>query len=92
MKESACQQPGLLAVFPGEDLIRDGVLQIPLTLSYKRPGGLPAISEIYHSLAHGIARFMGQPVAIVIAESAAAAQEAGQCLEIEYEELQAVTD
>jgi len=92
LKESACLQPGVLAVFTGEDLIRDGVLPIPLTLSYKRPGGLPAISEPYHALAQGIARFMGQPVAIVIAESAAAAQEAGQCLEIEYEELQAVTD
>ena len=92
LKESVCQQPGVLAIFTGEDLIRDGVLPIPLTLSYKRPGGLPAISEPYHALAHGIARFMGQPVAIVIADSAVAAQEAGQCLEIEYEELQAVTD
>jgi carbon-monoxide dehydrogenase large subunit len=92
MTESACQQPGVLAVFTGEDLIRDGVLPIPMTLSYKRPGGLPALSEPYHALAQGVVRFLGQPVAIVIAESAAVALEAGQCVEIEYEELQAVTD
>ena len=90
--DSACQQPGVLAVFTGEDLIRDGVLPIPMTLSYKRPGGLPALSEPYHALAQGVVRFLGQPVAIVIAESAAAALDGGQCLEIEYEELQAVTD
>jgi len=90
--ESAFQLPGVVAVFTGEDLIRDGVLPIPMTLPYKRPGGLPALSEPYHALAQGVVRFLGQPVAIVIAESAAAALEGGQCLEIEYEELEAVTD
>ena len=90
--ESACQLPGVLAIFTGEDLMRDGVLPIPMTLSYKRPGGLPALSEPYHALAQGVVRFLGQPVAIVIAETAAAALDGGQCLEIEYEELQAVTD
>ena len=90
--ESAFQLPGVVAVFTGEDLIQDGVLPIPMTLPYKRPGGLPALSEPYHALAQGVVRFLGQPVAIVIAESAAAALEGGQCLEIEYEELEAVTD
>ncbi|MED5403041.1 MAG: xanthine dehydrogenase family protein molybdopterin-binding subunit [SAR324 cluster bacterium] len=90
--ESAFQLPGVVAVFTGEDLIRDGVLPIPMTLPYKRPGGLPALSEPYHALAQGAVRFLGQPVAIVIAESPAAALEGGQCLEIEYEELEAVTD
>ena len=90
--ESAFQLPGVVAVFTGEDLIRDGVLPIPMTLPYKRPGGLPALSEPYHALAQGVVRFLGQPVAIVIAESPAAAMEGGQCLEIEYEELEAVTD
>ena len=90
--ESAFQLPGVVAVFTGEDLIRDGVLPIPMTLPYKRPGGLPALSEPYHALAQGVVRFLGQPVAIVIAESPAAALEGGQCLEIEYEELPAVTD
>ena len=90
--ESAFQLPGVVAVFTGEDLIRDGVLPIPMTLPYKRPGGNPALSEPYHALAQGVVRFVGQPVAIVIAESPAAALEGGQCLEIEYEELEAVTD
>ena len=90
--ESAFQLPGVVAVYTGEDLIRDGVLPIPMTLPYKRPGGLPALSEPYHALAQGVVRFLGQPVAIVIAESPAAALEGGQCLEIEYEELEAVTD
>ena len=42
--ESAFQLPGVLAIFTGEDLIQDGVLPIPMTLPYKRAGGLPALS------------------------------------------------
>ena len=90
--ETTFKMPGVLAVFTGEDLIRDGVLPIPMTLPYKRPGGNPALSEPYHALAQGVVRFVGQPVAIVIAESAAYALEGGQSLEIEYEEMPAVTD
>jgi len=90
--ESISQMSGVLAVFIGEDLIRDGILPIPVTLPYKRPGGEPALSDPYHALAQGMVRFVGQPVAVVVAESKAEGQEAGECLEIEYEEIPAVTD
>ena len=90
--ETTIKMPGVLAVFTGEDLIRDGVLPIPMTLPFKRPGGHPALSEPYHAMAQGVVRFVGQPVAIVIADSPEIALESGQCLEIDYEEIPAVTD
>ena len=90
--DSISGMSGVLAVFTGEDLARDGILPIPVTLPYKRPGGEPALSAPYHVLAQEKVRFVGQPVAVVVAESKAEALEAGECLEIEYEEIPAVTD
>ena len=90
--DSISGMSGVLAVFTGEDLARDGILPIPITLPYKRPGGEPALSAPYHALAQERVRFVGQPVAVVVAESKAEALEAGECLEIEFEEIPAVTD
>ena len=88
----AIKKSGVLAVFTGEDLIRDGVLPIPMSSRYKRPGGFPALSEPYHALATGVVRFVGQPVAIIIADSKINALEGGESVEIEYEEMASVTD
>ena len=60
---------GVLDVFTGKILMQDGILRIPVTLPFKRPGGGPALSEPYHVLSHGTVRFVGQPLAIVVAES-----------------------
>ena len=88
----AIKKSGVLAVFTGEDLILDGVLPIPVSSRYKRPNGSSALYELYHALADGVVRFVGQPVAIVIADSKINALEGGECLEIEYEEMASVTD
>ncbi len=90
--DSVKNMSGVLAVFTGENLISDGILPIPVTLPYKRPGGKLALSEPYHALAQGMVRFVGQPVAIVVAETREQAIEAAECLEVEYKEYPAVTD
>ncbi|MBA6420988.1 xanthine dehydrogenase family protein molybdopterin-binding subunit [Pseudomonas sp. 5Ae-yellow] len=43
-------------------------------------------------LANGIARFVGEMVAVVVASSRAIAEDAAQLIQVEYEELPAVTD
>ena len=92
LTDTATRMSGVLAVFTGDDLARDGILPIPITLPFKRADGGPALSAPYHALAQDKVRFVGQPVAIVVAESKAEALEAGECLEIEYEEIPAVTN
>ena len=82
---------GVLDVFTGNNLMQDGILPIPVTLPFKRPGGGPALSEPYHALSQGTVRFVGQPLAIVVAESREQALQAAECLEVEYEEYPAVT-
>ena len=83
---------GVLDVFTGNNLMQDGILPIPVTLPFKRPGGGPALSEPYHVLSQGTVRFVGQPLAVVVAESREQAQQAAECLEVEYKEYPAVTD
>ena len=83
---------GVLGVFTGENLMQDGILPIPVTLPFKRPGGGPALSDPYHALSQGTVRFIGQPLAIVVADSMEHAVHAAESLDVEYEEFPAVTD
>ena len=83
---------GVLDVFTGENLMQDGILPIPVTLPFKRPGGGPALSDPYHALSQGTVKFIGQPLAIVVADSMEHAVHAAESLEVEYEEFPAVTD
>ena len=83
---------GVLAVYTGADFLRDEVRPIPVTMPFTRPDGTPAASPPYFPLATDAVRYMGQAVAAVIAETPALALEAAERIEIEYEELPAVTD
>ena len=90
--DSVKKMTGVLGVFTGKNLMHEGILPIPVTLSFKRPGGGPACSEPYHALSQGTVRFVGQPLAIVVAESREQALQAAGCLEVDYEEYPSVTD
>jgi Aldehyde oxidase and xanthine dehydrogenase, a/b hammerhead domain/Molybdopterin-binding domain of aldehyde dehydrogenase len=52
-----------------------------------RPRGLPPTSTDHYSLASDRARFVGEPVAVVVAETIAQAKDASERLEIDYEVL-----
>ena len=81
--EEVKKKLGVLDVFTGNNLMQDGIIPIPVTLTFKRPGGGPALSEPYHALSQGIVRFVGQPLAIVVAESREQALQAAECIEVE---------
>ncbi len=68
--------PGVIAVLTGSDLNPDKV-------AHSRPSMI---------LANQTVVFAGQPVAVVVAQSEAIAQDAASLLEIDYEALPAVTD
>ncbi len=89
--EQASRQPGVLAVFSGEDLLKAGVgfiHRLPLkgfelgrTLDTPRPG-----------LAQGRVRYVGEPVAMVVAETAAQASDAATMIGVTIAPLPAVVD
>jgi carbon-monoxide dehydrogenase large subunit len=73
---------GVLAVFTGKDLVAGGVNPIPVGWL------LPDIKvPPYHALAVDKARFMGQAVAVVIAENPYLARDAAELVEVDYEVL-----
>lgn len=88
-KEAALAHPGVLGVFTGEDT-RGELKSLPCALPVKGRGGMELIHPGRPALAQGRVRFAGDAVALVVAESAAAAQDAAELLEIEYGELPAV--
>jgi carbon-monoxide dehydrogenase large subunit len=83
--------PGVLAVYSGADLAQAGVR--PTSPSgLQRPDGSPMATPARYPLAHEVARFVGEPVVAVVAESREAALAAIDALWVTYDELPAVTD
>jgi len=81
---SAAEMPGVVGVYTGEQL-RD--LTMPIQL--QGPEGYRAVT--YHPLAVGKVRFVGDPLAVVVALTRALAEDACESIEVDYEPLPAVT-
>jgi carbon-monoxide dehydrogenase large subunit len=90
--KAAAKLPGVIAVITGADLVRDGVKPLVSSADFKRAGGAPAAFPPHHALAVDEARFVGQPVAAVVAETLAQARDAIEAIEVRYETLPAVVD
>src|SRR5919197_1946446 len=86
---AALAHPGVIAVITGED-IRTALKSLPCALPVKGRGGMELIHPGRPALAQGRVRFTGEPVALVIAESAGAAQDAAELINIEYRDRPAV--
>jgi carbon-monoxide dehydrogenase large subunit len=90
--KSALASPGVKRVFTGEDAVAAGYVKAPHTMQFVGKNGMKARAHQRPVLAHGKVRFVGEAVALVVADSAAAAQDAADLVEVEYRDLQSVTD
>ena len=86
--KAALQGKGVLAVFTGQDIA--ALKSLPAALPFKGRDGKELINPGRPALAQGRVRFVGEPVALIVAESAAAAQDAAELVEIDYRDLPAV--
>jgi carbon-monoxide dehydrogenase large subunit len=86
---AALAEPGVIAVITGEE-IKAALKSLPCALPVKGRGGMELIHPGRPALAQGRVRFTGEPVALVVAESAAAAQDAAELVDIEYRDRPAV--
>src|SRR6202140_3352081 len=89
---AARRMPGVLFVATGEDVRADGLGDVPCTVPLMSRDGKPRYDTPRPVLALGKVRHVGQPVALVVAETLAAARDAAEAIEVEYETLPAVTD
>ena len=89
--EAARRMPGVLFVATGEDIRADGLGDVPCTVPLDNRDGTPRHDTPRPVLALGKVRHVGQPVALVVAETLTAARDAAEAIEVEYDELPAVT-
>jgi carbon-monoxide dehydrogenase large subunit len=89
---AARRMPGVVFVATGEDIRADGLGDIPCATPLTNRDGTPRHDTPRPMLAQGKVRHVGQPVALVVAETLAAARDAAEAIEVEYEALPAVTD
>ncbi len=86
---AAAALPGVRGVFTSADLLGGGIHSIPCAMALPPEAGL--VVPPRHALAHQRVRHVGEPVALVVADSAAAARDAVEALEVDYADLPAVT-
>ena len=90
--EAALAMPGVCAVYTAADLAEAGVGAIPCVMAPKNADGSAAALPPRPVLAAGRVRMVGDPVAFVMAESAAQARAATEAVTVDYRPLPAVTD
>jgi carbon-monoxide dehydrogenase large subunit len=84
--------PGVLGVFTIDDLDADGIHEIPTQASVPGKGGEAMFAPTRPVLARGVVRYVGNPVAYVVAETVDQAKDAAELIEVDYDPLRAVTD
>src|SRR5207237_5914751 len=67
-----------------------GVMGVPY--QRKRPDGSPRFARAFLGLAQGTVRYVGEPLAFIVAETLAQAKDAAELIAIDYEALPSVTD
>ncbi len=87
---AARKAPGVIAVFTGADVVADGLGSLPFVQVHKRPDGQPITAPPRLPLTADVARFVGDGVAMVIAETRNQAKDGADLVEVEWEVLPAV--
>ncbi|MFZ0672850.1 MAG: molybdopterin cofactor-binding domain-containing protein, partial [Pseudolabrys sp.] len=90
--EEARKSKNVLAVLTGEDMTAANVGSVSRHPPVPGRGGAKMIMPFRPSLAGEKVMHVGDPVAMVVAETAGAAQDAADLVQVEYEELPAVID
>ena len=89
---AAMQMPGVLAVLTGRQLVDDKIGNLICGWAITSKDGSAMKMGAWPAMAPETVRFVGQAVAVVIAESKNLARDAAEAVVVDYEELPAVPD
>ncbi|CAN5693231.1 xanthine dehydrogenase family protein molybdopterin-binding subunit [soil metagenome] len=97
---AARAMPGVRAILTGADAAADGLGPIPHNTDFssppdaqlRLPPGFKAFTSPHMTLPADAVRFVGEPVAMVIADSPALAEDAAEQVVVDYDVLPAVVD
>ena len=87
--------PGVLAVLSGHDVAADGLGTPgfpPPVRKRKRPDGEPAYLPHHPGLVTDRVRYVGDPIALIVADTLEQAKDAAELIDIDFEALPSVTD
>ncbi|WP_424137919.1 xanthine dehydrogenase family protein molybdopterin-binding subunit [Roseomonas chloroacetimidivorans] len=88
----AAAMPGVLAIYTGRDLEAAGIGPMPLLIGQKNRDGSAPRPPRQPVLTTDKVRFVGDPVAIVVAETAKQARDAAEAVVLDIDPLPAVTE
>jgi len=86
----ALAHPGVKAVLTGDDVRAAGFKSLPNAISAAGKNGQQMVKPYFPVLAMGRVRYVGEPVAMVVADTAAVAEDARDLVEVQYRDLPAV--
>ncbi|QPF87572.1 xanthine dehydrogenase family protein molybdopterin-binding subunit [Bradyrhizobium genosp. L] len=89
---AAKAMPGVLGVWTGADLAAADYKPLTCGMPFKSRDGTPLLQTNRPVLPTDKVRFVGDPIAFVVAETAAQARDAAEAVELDIEPLPAVTD
>ena len=84
---AAAASAGVVAVFTGDDIADAGLREIPPMMPFPGRGGTKILVPERPLLARSRVRFVGEAVAMVIANTAADAADAAELIDIDYDDL-----
>ena len=88
----ALATPGVTAVLTGADMVADGLGDLPCGWLVKSKDGSDMKSSPHPPMAATVANYVGEPYAIVVADTLADARRGAESVLAEFEELDAVVD
>ncbi|MFT7652016.1 MAG: carbon-monoxide dehydrogenase large subunit [Candidatus Azotimanducaceae bacterium] len=83
---------GVVAIYTGAQMVADGKGDIPCGWLVKSKDGSDMLSAPHPPMAATVANYVGEPYALVVAESVHAARQAAELVHTDFEELDAVVD
>ncbi len=88
---AATAAPGVVAVLTGDDLAADGIGPLICGVTVTSDDGEPHRAPAHPALAQGKVNYVGDHVAVVIAETLTQAQDAAELVDVKYRPLPAVS-
>ena len=92
----AAAMPGVLAVLTGKDLADDGIGAFPgpppFFAALTKPDGSPLIYPPQYALTHDRVRYVGDPVAFIVAETREQARDAAEAIAVDFAPLPFTVD
>jgi len=87
--KAALEMPGVVAVLTGKNMVDDGVGGLPCGWGVNNKDGSPMVEPPHPPIALDTVRYVGDQVAVVIAEKRSIARDAAELVDVDYEDLPA---